>query len=46
MTTPPGRPLHIGMTADPVVPVPPVLYGGIERIIDFLVRDWSSGATA
>ena len=34
----PDRPLHIGMTADPVVPVPPVLYGGIERIIDFLIR--------
>lgn len=36
--SPSGRPLHIGITADPVVPVPPVLYGGIERIIDFLVR--------
>src|SRR5262249_46167067 len=25
--------------ADPFIPVPPVLYGGIERIIDMLCRD-------
>lgn len=31
-------PLRIGITADPYLPVPPVLYGGIERIVDFLVR--------
>jgi glycosyltransferase involved in cell wall biosynthesis len=32
------RPLKIVITADPYVPVPPKLYGGIERVIDFLVR--------
>ena len=31
-------PLRVGITVDPYVPVPPVLYGGIERIVDFLVR--------
>jgi glycosyltransferase involved in cell wall biosynthesis len=30
--------LRIAITADPYVPVPPLLYGGIERVIDFLVR--------
>jgi glycosyltransferase involved in cell wall biosynthesis len=30
--------VKIAITADPVVPVPPVLYGGIERVIDLLVR--------
>ena len=30
--------LHIAMTADPYLPVPPRLYGGIERVIDLLVR--------
>lgn len=30
--------LRIGITADPYLPVPPRLYGGIERIIDLLVR--------
>lgn len=30
--------MRILLTADPEVPVPPVLYGGIERIIDVLVR--------
>jgi glycosyltransferase involved in cell wall biosynthesis len=33
------RPLmRIAITADPELPVPPQLYGGIERIIDLLVR--------
>jgi len=32
------RPLRIAITADPYLPVPPKLYGGIERVIDFLVR--------
>lgn len=32
------RPLEIIVTADPELPVPPALYGGIERIIDVLVR--------
>jgi glycosyltransferase involved in cell wall biosynthesis len=32
------RPLKITITADPYLPVPPKLYGGIERVIDFLVR--------
>src|SRR5690606_31613531 len=33
-----AAPLRILMTADPELPVPPKLYGGIERIIDSLVR--------
>lgn len=31
-------PLKIALTADPDLPVPPLLYGGIERIIDMLAR--------
>jgi glycosyltransferase involved in cell wall biosynthesis len=30
--------LKILLTADPSIPVPPVAYGGIERIVDALVR--------
>lgn len=30
--------LHIAVTVDPYIPVPPKLYGGIERVVDFLVR--------
>jgi len=30
--------MRILLTADPELPVPPLLYGGIERIIDLLVR--------
>ena len=30
--------LRIALTADPYLPVPPRLYGGIERVIDFLAR--------
>ena len=30
--------LRIAITADPFIPVPPLNYGGIERIIDFLVN--------
>ena len=30
--------MRIAVTADPYVPVPPRLYGGIERVVDFLVR--------
>lgn len=30
--------MRIVITADPYVPVPPRLYGGIERVIDLLVR--------
>lgn len=30
--------MRILLTADPELPVPPNLYGGIERIIDFLAR--------
>jgi len=29
--------LRIAITADPFIPVPPENYGGIERVIDFLV---------
>jgi glycosyltransferase involved in cell wall biosynthesis len=31
-------PLRVLITVDPEIPVPPVLYGGIERIVDMLVR--------
>jgi glycosyltransferase involved in cell wall biosynthesis len=30
--------MRVAITADPTIPVPPELYGGIERIIDMLVR--------
>lgn len=30
--------MRIAITADPYIPVPPTLYGGIERVIDFLAR--------
>lgn len=30
--------MHIALTADPVLPVPPLHYGGIERIIDMLAK--------
>lgn len=30
--------MHIALTVDPEIPVPPKLYGGIERIVDMLVR--------
>src|SRR5436189_2708773 len=32
------RPLRIAVTVDPYIPVPPVMYGGIERVADFVVR--------
>jgi glycosyltransferase involved in cell wall biosynthesis len=31
--------LRIALTADPELPVPPVHYGGIERIVDMLARN-------
>ena len=31
--------MRILLTADPALPVPPVLYGGAERIVDLLVRE-------
>ena len=31
--------MKIALTADPELPVPPLLYGGIERIVDMLVRE-------
>jgi glycosyltransferase involved in cell wall biosynthesis len=31
-------PLRIAVTVDPYLPVPPEHYGGIERVVDFLVR--------
>jgi glycosyltransferase involved in cell wall biosynthesis len=30
--------LRIAITVDPEIPVPPVLYGGIERVVDMLAR--------
>lgn len=32
------RSLRVALTADPELPVPPVLYGGIERVVDILAR--------
>lgn len=32
--------MRILLTADPILPVPPVRYGGIERIVDALVREY------
>lgn len=32
--------MRILLSADPMIPVPPVGYGGIERIVDSLVRDY------
>src|SRR6185437_14331222 len=34
--------MRVALTADPELPVPPVLYGGIERIIDILARGLSA----
>src|SRR5439155_15860450 len=34
----PHRCMRIVITADPYLPVPPIYYGGIERVIDLLVR--------
>ncbi len=31
--------MKIAITSDPVIPVPPVFYGGIERIIDLLINE-------
>ena len=33
------HPLRIAVTADPELPVPPLLYGGIERVVDMLCRE-------
>ncbi len=33
-------PLKIAIIADPEIPVPPLLYGGIERIIDMLIEGY------
>lgn len=30
--------MKIALIADPMIPVPPLLYGGIERIIDMLIK--------
>ena len=30
--------MHVALTCDPEIPVPPKLYGGIERIVDMLAR--------
>lgn len=32
------RSLRLAITADPELPVPPRLYGGIERVVDMLIR--------
>ena len=32
--------MNIALTADPFIPVPPVLYGGIERIIALLIEEY------
>jgi hypothetical protein len=33
--------LRIAITADPHLPVPPKLYGGIEQDVDFLARGYA-----
>lgn len=33
--------MRIAVTADPYIPIPPRHYGGIERVVDFLVRGLS-----
>ncbi|WP_375558791.1 glycosyltransferase [Bernardetia sp. OM2101] len=33
--------MKIAITADPELPVPPLLYGGIERIIDMLIAQYT-----
>ena len=30
--------MRVVITVDPYIPVPPTLYGGIERVVDFVVR--------
>src|SRR5690606_122474 len=35
----PGRPLRIALLAGPMVPVPPVAYGGTERIVAALASE-------
>ena len=30
--------MRVLLTVDPEIPVPPVAYGGIERVVDLLVR--------
>jgi glycosyltransferase involved in cell wall biosynthesis len=30
--------MRVALTVDPIIPVPPRLYGGIERVVDLLVR--------
>lgn len=37
----PSVPLKIAITVDPEIPVPPTLYGGIERIVYLLVEELS-----
>ncbi len=34
--------MRIALTADPEIPVPPINYGGIERIVDMLARGLAS----
>ena len=32
--------MKILITADPFIPVPPIHYGGIERILDMIIREY------
>ena len=34
--------LHVAITVDPYIPVPPAGYGGMERVVDVLVRGLSA----
>ncbi len=36
------RTLNIAVTVDPYIPVPPLIYGGIERIVEFVVNGLAS----
>jgi glycosyltransferase involved in cell wall biosynthesis len=38
--------VRILLSADPLIPVPPVTYGGIERIVDALVREYRKAGHA
>jgi glycosyltransferase involved in cell wall biosynthesis len=35
-------PLRIAMTVDPYIPVPPITYGGFERVVAALVNEYSA----
>ena len=38
-----ARPLRIGLLVGPMVPVPPIAYGGTERVVAALAAELSGG---